>query len=402
MRSAGLKARKLKGKPCPLPRVKVVIDPVASAKAAALRYVTDDRPGIRRKRVGKSFQYVGADGKLIRDRDTLSRIKALVLPPAWSDVWICPIANGHLQATGRDSKGRKQYRYHRRWRQVRDETKYAKTLLFAHALPKIRQRVQADMAPAGLPREKVLATIVRLLETTLIRVGNEEYARDNGSYGLTTMQDQHVHVAGSTVRFKFRGKSGKYHNIDINDRRLAKIVKGCRDLPGYELFQYIDEAGNVHDVGSQDVNEYLHEIAGHDFTAKDFRTWAGTVLAAMALQEFEDFDSQAQAKKNILRAIEKVSERLGNTPAICRRCYIHPAVIESYLDGSMLNTLKQRAEQEMRESLKELGPQEAAILTLLQQRLTVEAAGAAYFQCVPPNGSLRGNGKKPKAARAKS
>jgi len=354
--------------PCP----ELISDPVDCAKAASLRYVTGEGPGIRRKRAGDAFAYVGIDGKPVRDAETLARIRALALPPAWTEVWICPLANGHLQATGRDARGRKQYRYHARWRAVRDETKYTRMILFGQALPKIRARVDQDMAQPGLPRTKVLATIVRLLETTLIRVGNDEYAKTNHSYGLTTMLDQHVKVSGSTLQFGFRGKSGKYHNIDINDRRLAKIVKRCRDLPGFELFQYIDEAGLQQDVGSGDVNEYLRAITGEEFTAKDFRTWAGTVLAALALQELEEFDSNAQAKRNIVRAVESVAERLGNTPAVCRKCYVHPAVIDSYLDGSMLNTLKQRAEQEIAESLAELRPEEAAVLGLIRQRLSEE------------------------------
>lgn len=350
----------------------ICVEPEQCAKSAALRYITDDLPGIRRQRAGKSFRYVDAKGKPVRDKDTLARIKSLALPPAWTDVWISPVPTGHLQATGRDAKGRKQYRYHPRWRSVRDETKFSRMVLFAHALPKIRKRVARDMARRGLPREKVLATIVRLLEGTLIRVGNDEYARDNNSYGLTTMRDKHVKVRGSQVQFRFRGKSGKYHQIDVHDRHLAKIVKHCRDLPGQELFQYVDEAGTVQDVGSSDVNDYLRAITGEEFTAKDFRTWAGTVLAAMALQEFQEFDTNAQAKKNVVRAIESVSQRLGNTVAVCRKCYIHPAIIDSYLDRTMLVALKQRAEREMAH-LHDLQPEEAAVLALLQERLRNEA-----------------------------
>ena len=355
------------------PKVEV-LEPADAAKAAHLRYVSDQGPGIRRKPAGNTFAYFDDDGNKVSDPDTLARIKSLVIPPAWTDVWISPITYGHLQATGRDVKGRKQYRYHPRWRQVRDETKYTRMISFGHVLPQIRERVVADMSQTGLPRSKVLATIVRLLETTLIRVGNEEYARSNDSYGLTTMRDKHVHVSGTKVSFQFRGKSGKFHSIDVKDSRMATIVRRCRDLPGYDLFQYIDEEGKQQDVRSEDVNGYLREITGEEFTAKDFRTWAGTVLAAMALQEFEAFDSNTQAKKNILRAIETVSERLGNTPAICRKCYVHPAVIDSYLSGTMLDTLKQRAEQEMVESLASLRPEEAAVLALLQQRLAEEVS----------------------------
>lgn len=349
-------------------------DPVTTAKLAGLRYVTDDRPGIRREKVGDEFKYFGVNGQEITDPNTLQRIKALGIPPAYTDVWICPIANGHLQATGRDARGRKQYRYHPRWREVRDETKYERMLAFGEALPIIRERVEQDMKKPGLSREKVLATVVRLLETTLIRVGNQEYARDNKSFGLTTMRDRHVKIESSTIKFHFRGKSGKEHTITLKDRRLANIVKKCRDIPGYELFQYIDENGQRQTIDSADVNDYLREITGQDFTAKDFRTWAGTVLAALALQEFENFDSQTQAKKNVVQAIKAVSERLGNTPSICRKCYIHPAVIDSYLEGTMLESLKQRTEEEMKESLNKLPPEEAAVLAFLQQRLVREEA----------------------------
>ena len=356
------------------PELNLVTDPVEAAKAASLRYVTDDRPGITRKQTGKRFDYFDPDRKKIRDLETLGRIRSLAIPPAWTDVWICPFANGHLQATGRDVRGRKQYKYHPRWREVRDETKYTRMILFAEALPRIRERVDADLAQPGLTRTKVLATVVRLLETTLIRVGNEEYAKSNKSVGLTTMKDKHVDVNGSTLHFEFRGKSGIYHSIDLKDRRLAKIVQRCQDIPGYELFQYIDESGERRKVDSVDVNDYLREISGAEFTAKDFRTWAGTVLAAMALQEFESFDSNAQAKRNIVQAIESVAERLGNTVAVCRKCYVHPAVIDSYLDGSTMATLKQRAEQTMRQSLHDLRPEEAAVVALLQERLSREMA----------------------------
>lgn len=351
----------------------LLADPVAAAKAAGLHYLMDTGPCIRRIRRGpKKFRYIGPDKKPVRDPDELRRIQSLGIPPAWTDVWICPDANGHIQATGRDAKGRKQYRYHPRWREVRDETKYNKMLEFGAALPMIRERTDKDLARSGLPREKVLAAVVRLLEGTLIRVGNEEYARRNGSFGLTTMRDWHVDIEGSRLRFHFRGKSGKDHNVDIRDRRLAKIVKKCQDIPGHELFQYIGDDGQRHAIGSADVNEYLRSITGKDFTAKDFRTWAGTVLASLALQEFEAFDSQTQAKKNVVQAIKTVSERLGNTPAICRKCYIHPAVLEAYMDGSMLLTLKSHAEALMTESLRSLRPEEAAVMAFLQERLLQE------------------------------
>jgi DNA topoisomerase I len=360
--------------PADLGHAEELADPVEAAKAAGLRYVSDTMPGIRRKRAGKGFSYVGPDGTPIRDPEHLRRIRALVIPPAWTDVWICPSPRGHIQATGRDAKGRKQYRYHPRWREVRDETKYGRMIAFGEALPGIRRRVDADLARPGLPRQKVLATIIRLLESTLIRVGNEEYARDNGSFGLTTMRNRHVDVDGSTVRFEFRGKGGKRHDVDVRDRRVARIVERCQDLPGQTLFQYLNEDGERQTIDSADVNEYLREISGQDFTAKDFRTWAGTILAALALRELEAFDSETQAKKNVVRAIEAVAERLGNTPAVCRKCYVHPAVVDAYLDGSMVETLKQRAEQEIADSLTELRPEEAAVMALLQQRLTRESA----------------------------
>ncbi len=348
------------------------IDPVISAREAGLRYVSDESPGLGRRPSGQGFTYLGLDGKPLRDPEALRRIKSLVIPPAWSDVWICARADGHLQVTGRDARGRKQYRYHPRWRSVRDETKYGRMMVFGRALPGIRKRVESDLALPGLPREKVLATIVRLLEVTLIRVGNEEYARTNHSFGLTTMYDRHVRAGRGVLTFDFKGKSGVKHEIDLADRRLARIVQRCRELPGQTLFQYLDHDGHRHDVDSADVNEYLREVSGHDFTAKDFRTWAGTVLAAMALQEFEAFDSKAQAKKNIVRAIESVAERLGNTPTVCRKCYVHPEIIESYLDGSMLETLKQKAEDVLSDELASLRPEEAAVLGLLHARLARE------------------------------
>lgn len=347
-------------------------DPKQSAKAAGLRYVSDRQPGIRRIAHGNGFRYVKPSGSAVRDKKTLLRIRSLVIPPAWTDVWICPLENGHLQATGLDARRRKQYRYHPRWREVRDENKYAHLIAFAQALPKIRRRVDKDLARRGLPREKVLAAVVKLLETTLIRVGNDEYARDNNSFGLTTMRNRHADVNGTQVRFEFHGKSGKKHEIDIRDPRLSAVVRKCQDLPGQELFEYVGAQGESRDVGSDDVNQYLRQISGQDFTAKDFRTWAGTALAAQALQEFEDFDSQAAARRNITQAIEQVATRLGNTKAVCRKCYIHPAVIDAYMDRSLVETLKARTEQELRRSLKSLTPEEAAVLALLQQRMEHE------------------------------
>jgi DNA topoisomerase-1 len=295
----------------------------------------------------------------------LLRIKCLAIPPAWSDVWICPAPNGHIQATGRDARRRKQYRYHERWREIRDENKFDRLVNFGKALPKIRRRVKKDLALSGLPREKVLATIVQLLERSLIRVGNEEYARENKSFGLTTMQDRHVDVKGSKLRFRFRGKSGRQHEVDVTDRRIARIISKLQDLPGQNLFQYLDDEGKVRDITSQDVNEYLREIAGEDFTAKDFRTWAGTVLAAIALSAAGEFETKKQAKANIKNAIEAVAKILGNTPAICRQCYIHPAVLEVYLNGNSIDGLKQGTEEELAQ---------AAVLKLLQNALSEKAA----------------------------
>lgn len=352
--------------------VAVLQDPVVSAQVVGLRHVGDQNPGICRVSSRKNFRYRDPAGRVVRDKETLARIKSLAIPPAWTDVWICPDPNGHLQATGRDGRRRKQFRYHPRWREIRDETKYARMIIFARVLPKIRHRVKKDMALNGLPRNKVLATVVRLLEVSLIRVGNEEYARENDSFGLTTMRNKHVDVNGSALRFHFRGKSGKWHDVDIRDRHIAKIVERCQDLPGQELFQFMDDDGERRDVRSEDVNEYLREISGQDFTAKDFRTWAGTVLAAMALREFAKFDTKVQAKKNVVAAIESVAEKLGNTPAVCRKCYIHPHVLDSYMDGTLVETLKRRAERQISRWLRGLPPEEAAVLGLLQQRLTLE------------------------------
>lgn len=304
--------------------------PVESARAVGLRYVNDEQPGIRRVKSGTGFRYEDAAGKLVRDEATLKRIRSLVIPPAWTEVWICARDDGHLQATGRDAKGRKQFRYHPLWREVRDATKYDRMIAFGEALPRIRQRVARDLARQGLCREKVLATIVRLIDLTFIRVGNDEYARHNNSYGLTTMKDQHAKVRGERVAFSFRGKSGKYHAITVEDARLARIVKRCQDIPGQELFQWVNGDGKRRDVTSGDVNDYLREVSGSDFTAKDFRTWAGTVLVAEALKATEAFQTERQAKKNIKRAIDAVAEKLGNTPAVCRKCYVHPAVLNGY------------------------------------------------------------------------
>jgi DNA topoisomerase-1 len=322
---------------------------------------------------------VDADGTRVRHAATLARIRALAIPPAWTEVWICRSPHGHVQAVGRDARGRKQYRYHPRWRAVRDETKYARMLAFARALPAIRAAVARDLERPGLPRRKVLAAVVRLLETTLIRVGNEEYARQNGSFGLTTMRDGHVAVSGAALRFHFNGKSGRAHVVDVRDPRLARIVRRCQDLPGQTLFQYVDDDGARQTIDSADVNAYLREIAGEEFTAKDFRTWAGTVLAALALAEVQAFTSQRQARRNIVRAVESVARRLGNTAAICRKGYVHPAVIEAYLDGVTLDAFRRRTERAITEDVGGLTRDEAVVLGMLQQRLAhaPEAARAA-------------------------
>jgi DNA topoisomerase-1 len=349
-----------------------IVDPRDAAETAGLLYVSDEEPGIRRKKSGKGFTYQKPDGSKVADKATLDRIRSLAIPPAYTDVWICAKANGHIQATGRDAKGRKQYRYHPAFREVRESTKYEHMLEFARGLPAIRKTIDEHMSLRGLPREKVLATVVHLLENTLIRVGNADYVKQNKSYGLTTLRDPHVKVEGGELRFQFKGKSGKIWKLQVKDRRIARIVKACQDLPGQDLFQYLDENGEQQAVTSADVNAYLKEITGRDITAKDFRTWAGTVLAALALKEFEAFDSEAKAKKNIRAAIEKVSGRLGNTPSICRKCYVHPEVFSSYMDGELLLEVKEEIETELREDLPSLKPEEAAVLTLLQERLSRE------------------------------
>jgi DNA topoisomerase-1 len=351
-----------------------IVDPQEAAEQAGLLYVSDTQRGISRHKRGKNFTYRLPNGKPVTDPKTLARIRKLAIPPAYVDVWICPSARGHIQATGRDAKGRKQYRYHETFRAVRDSTKYEHMLDFAAALPAIRKSVDAHMALKGLPREKVLATVVRLLETTMIRVGNEDYAKANKSYGLTTLLDRHVAVVGSELKFRFKGKSGKQWQLGIKDRRVAKIVKASQDLPGQHLFQYVDDAGEQHEVSSGDINAYLKEISGKDITAKDFRTWTGTVLAAMALAEYETVDSEAAAKKNIRTAIESVAARLGNTPTVCRKCYIHPEIFESYLGDALVLEARAEVEQALRDDVAELKPEEAVVLAFLQRRLAAKAA----------------------------
>jgi DNA topoisomerase-1 len=337
----------------------VAAEAVEDAREAGLRWVSDTTPGIRRVRRGSSWQYVKPDGSVLRDAEQIQRIHHLAIPPAWTDVWISPIANGHVQATGRDARGRKQYRYHEKWRAHRDEAKYSRMIAFGKALPRIRARVAADLRRDGLPREKVLATVVRLLDTTAIRVGNSEYARANRSYGLTTLRSRHASVRGAKVLFEFRGKAGKQHAVAVTDRRLARVVQQCQELPGHELFQYVDDDGERRAVSSEDVNDYLREIAGDDFTAKDFRTWVGTVLAACFLREAGAAASEPEGRRQVKEAIDRVANQLGNTPTIARKCYVHPDVIDAHMDGSLLQVrMSSRASAGLR-------PEERAVLRLL-------------------------------------
>ena len=344
----------------------VPADSLEAAEEAGLCYVSDEQPGFSRQRKCEEFEYFDTKGKSIVDEQRLLRIKRLAIPPAWSDVWICPSPNGHIQAIGRDARGRKQYRYHERWRQIRDKNKYDRMIVFGKALPKIRARVKKDLGLSGLPRAKVLATVVQLLERSLIRIGNEEYARENKSFGLTTMQDRHVDVKGSKLRFRFRGKRGREHEVDVTDRRIARIVLKLQDLPGQSLFQYTDDEGNVREITSLDVNEYLRQITRDDFTAKDFRTWAGTVVAAIALGTAGTFETKKEANANVKKAIGAVAKVLGNTPAICRECYVHPAVLQTYLNGNSINGFKPRANEEFRKERIDFASTEAAVLKLLQ------------------------------------
>ncbi len=378
------RTRKQKAAPAP----ELIRDPAEAARAAGLRYVSDRQPGIKRVKRGEAFRYITPDGKPLRDKEALARIKSLVIPPAWNDVWITTHSKGHLQCTGRDARGRKQSRYHPHWREVRDETKYERMAYFAQALPIIRKRVEHDLGLPGLPREKVLGTVVRLMEETHIRVGNEEYARENKSYGLTTMRTKHVEVNGAKITFDFQGKSRVHHTIDLQDRRLARIVKQISDLPGYELFQFVDHDGNRHSIDSSDVNEYLREITGEHFTAKDFRTWAGSVMCCDLLNEFEPATTLTQAKKNVVQAIQRVAAQLGNTPSVCRKCYVHPAVLERYLGNISAEQAKQQIDQEIAEERKEIAEEkkqvdhhsaelrreEMALMNLLQQRTLLEKA----------------------------
>jgi len=352
--------------------VQPIVDPQEAAEAAGLRYVSDARPGIRRKNIKKGFTYTRADGSKLTETDILRRIKSLAVPPAWTDVWICPVADGHIQATGRDARGRKQYRYHPRFRELRESTKYEHVVAFADALPRIRAKVRRHMALRGLPRKKVMATVVHLLDTTLIRIGNDDYARHNNSYGVTTLKSRHVAINGNAVRFRFTGKSGKQWSLQVRDRRIAKIMRACQELPGQELLQYLDEEGNPQAITSSDVNAYLKVVTGTDITAKDFRTWAGTVLTAMALSELPSFRSAAEAKRNLRAAIKNVAARLGNTPTICRKCYVHPELATSYLDGKFV--LKVNSQNKLRDDSSGLKSEEAAVLAMLRSRLGDESS----------------------------
>lgn len=342
---------------------------IESAEAAGLRYVSDTMPGIRRKRTGKAFTYLDAAGTPIRNRAELARIKALVIPPAWTDVWICPSSHGHIQVTARDARGRKQYRYHPKYREVRDATKFDRMLEFSNLLPKLRDRVEEDLLTDGLTRDKVLASVVRLLEKTLIRVGNDEYARDNKSYGLTTMRRRHVEVSGHTLKFDFRGKSGMMHSVAVTDRRVARIVQHCQELPGQELFQYLDDDGKRQTIDAGDINDYLRRATGSEMTAKDFRTWSGTMLAAFELRALGPGTSEKEAKANVVQAIDRVAKRLGNTRAVCRKYYIHPVVLESYLAGSVLPTPPQPSDQKRERPSGALRRDELAVLAFIQDQL---------------------------------
>lgn len=345
-------------------------------RQAELVYVSDEEPGLGRKRSGKGWSYLGVDGKRVTDKRVRKRLEALTIPPAWTEVWICPSKNGHILATGRDERGRKQYIYHPEWHRVRDTAKFEHMLTFGRLLPHIRRRVQADLKLPSLPKDKVLAAVVKLLETTLIRVGNKTYAEENGSYGLTTMRKKHIDVSGTSVAFEFRGKSGKEWDIELRDPQIARIVKKCEELPGYELFKYIDEDGKRQDVDSGDVNDYLRRITGEEVSAKDFRTWAGTVLATFSLTGLERFETEAQATKNVTAAIKEVAKKLGNTPAVCRKSYVHPEVISCYLEGSLgeLADVSRAVTNLLPEGLR---VEEVAVLTFLEARAAAPATQPA-------------------------
>jgi DNA topoisomerase I len=345
------------------PEVSIITDPLEAAKAAKLRYVSDSDAGITRERHGKGFTYLDAKGKRISEAER-ERVEALVIPPAWEDVWICPSANGHILATGRDQKGRKQYLYHPRWREVRDETKFNRMILFGEALPKIRQTLDKHLKQPGLPREKVLAAAVRVMEQTMIRIGNEEYVRENESYGLTTLRDKHVTIEGPHVTFEFRGKSGKDQTVDFTSPRLARIIRQVKDLPGYELFQYVDDEDQPHDIGSEDVNAYLREVTGEDFTAKDFRTWGGTVLALTSLFELAEDGKTPKAPA----IVKHVAEALGNTRAVCKKYYIHPSVLNCCDDDDLYDKAQHAMDSAKADSSPHgLTREEAATIAFLKE-----------------------------------
>ena len=373
----------------------VTLEPIATAKAAGLRYISDTMPGIRRVKRGAHFAFVAPSGKPIRDEAEIKRIRTLAIPPAYTDVWISPDPKGHLQATGRDARGRKQYRYHRLWREARDENKFERMAAFAHALPAIRAQIASDMGLAGLPRDKVLATLVDLLEITLIRVGNDEYAKENDSYGLTTMKNEHVRVQGETLRFHFRGKSGVEHAVAVRDKRLAKIVKSVRELPGQELFQYVGEDDSRSPVHSHDVNEYIERIAGAHFTAKDFRTWEGTMYCALALAACDVAETVADRKRNIVEAVASVAKRLGNTPAVCKKSYIHPGVIQDYLESGALKLVERNVRKKMA-APHALSADESKVLAYIEQLLTRDEG--AHLKSLLEKSVRRATTKKRRAA----
>ena len=352
-------------KPKPLP-----VEPEAAAREAGLRYVSDQLPGFRREQGADGFVYFDPQGQLLKDEEQLRRIAALAIPPAYREVWISPDSRGHIQATGRDARGRKQYRYHLKWRAIRDETKFSRMVEFSEVLPALRSRIEKGLGLDGLPREKVLAAVVRLLERTSIRVGNEEYARANKSFGLTTLKNRHVEIKGATIRFEFRGKSGKVHSCDVNDRRLARIVQRCQAIPGQELFQYLDDTGQRQPINSEDVNNYIREITGGEFTAKDFRTWTGTLLAAAALRDIGTARDAREAKSHYLKAVDRVALQLNNTRAVCRKYYVHPALFEAYSEGTLLDSYERELK---RARAKGLDREEAAVLAILRARIKLAA-----------------------------
>lgn len=345
-------------------KIEIYYDPLKSAEVAELIYISDVVPGIKRIKSGKGFKYVGIDGKSITDKKEIERFKSLIIPPAWKNVWICADPNGHLQATGRDEKGRKQYRYHFRWQKIRNELKFDKMLSFGQCLPRIRKKIQEDLNLKGFPKEKVLATVISIMSETLIRVGNIEYAEENETFGLSTMQNQHVEVKANRIKFKFKGKSGKFHEIDYNNPKLSRLVKKCQELPGHQLFEYLDDAGNVNNISSGDINTYMCSITDQTFTAKDFRTWGGSVYAMQVLQDFTNFENVTEAKKNLTEAIKIISKKLGNTTSVCKKYYIHPKVLESFLDG----TLDKIILKSKNKTLEGLKPEELAFINLLNTK----------------------------------